>query len=51
MKINVPVDYADRRREEYPSLADQLDALWKGGADAEAMRKKITEIKERFPKP
>ncbi len=43
--------YADRRREEYPPLPDQLDALWKGGDEAEAMRARIQAIKVKFPKP
>lgn len=51
MKIQVPVDYAQRRRDEYPSLADQLDAFWKGGEEAEAMRKRVLAVKARFPKP
>jgi hypothetical protein len=51
VKIAVPVDYAQRRAEEYPSLADQLDALWKGGAAAEAMREQIMAIKATYPKP
>lgn len=51
MKIDVKVEYDQRRKEEYPSLEDQLDALWKGGKDADAMRKKIMDIKAQFPKP
>lgn len=44
------VDYAAKRVAEYPSLADQLDALWKGGDAAEEMRQTIMAIKEQFPK-
>lgn len=43
--------YAELRAAAYPSVADQLDALWKGGADAEAMRAEIIGIKTRFPAP
>lgn len=50
MKISVPVDYAQRRKEEYPDIGDQLDALWKGGDSAEAMRQKILAIKDKYPK-
>lgn len=50
MKIAIEVDYKNRRKEEYPSLADQLDAIWKGGEEAEAMRKRIMAIKDTFPK-
>jgi hypothetical protein len=44
-------DYADLRRREYPPLADQLDALWKGGDAAEAMKQQILDVKNRHPKP
>jgi len=44
-------DYASLRRGAYPSLIDQLDALWKGGPETEAMRARIQAVKERYPKP
>jgi hypothetical protein len=43
-------DYVTRRRAEYPPIVDQLDALWKGGADADAMRDTIVSVKARHPK-
>lgn len=43
--------YADLRRAEYPPIGDQLDALWKGGADAAAMKAIIDGIKAKYPKP
>lgn len=43
--------YADLRRAEYPPIGDQLDALWKGGTDAEAMKSIIDGVKARYPKP
>lgn len=43
--------YADKRRAEYPPMSDQLDALWKGGTAAEAMRATIMAVKAEFPKP
>lgn len=43
--------YAEKRKAEYPSLADQLDAIWKGGSDMEAMRQTIAGIKVKYPKP
>lgn len=43
--------YADLRRAEYPPIGDQLDALWKGGADAAAMKESIDGVKARYPKP
>jgi hypothetical protein len=44
-------DYYAKRRLEYPSIGDQLDALWKGGDAATDMIAKITEVKSRYPKP
>lgn len=44
-------DYAALRRAEYPPLRDQLDAIWKGGADAEAMKVKVLSVKSKYPKP
>ena len=43
--------YRDDRAGEYPSLADQLDALWKGGEQEQQMRDKIMSVKEKYPKP
>jgi hypothetical protein len=43
--------YQLQRKPEYPSLADQLDALWKGGQAAEEMKLKIDAVKTKYPKP
>lgn len=43
--------YRRDRVKEYPSISDQLDALWKGGEAAEEMLKTVMEIKSKFPKP
>lgn len=46
-------DYYAKRRAEYPPLAEQLDAFWKG-PESEAyqlMVAKIAEIKSKYPKP
>lgn len=46
-------DYYAKRRAEYPSLGDQLDAIWKG-ADSQAfsdMIAKISAVKAKYPKP
>lgn len=51
MKIKVKVDYAARRRHEYPSIEDQLDAMWKGGAEATAMKARVAAVKTKYPKP
>lgn len=46
----LPSEYRKLRADAYPSIADQLDALWKGGDDAELMREKVMSIKNRYPK-
>ena len=43
--------YRFQRSPEYPSIGDQLDALWKGGAAAEEMAAKIQAVKDKYPKP
>lgn len=42
--------YQELRRVAYPPVGDQLDALWKGGADKEAMLVIINAVKEKYPK-
>jgi len=42
--------YAEKRASEYPPIGDQLDALWKGGAEAEAMLAKVQAVKNKYPK-
>jgi hypothetical protein len=42
--------YIAKRVAEYPPIGDQLDALWKGGAEAEAMLAKVQAVKQKFPK-
>jgi hypothetical protein len=51
--VNAWVDpnaYKTQRRLEYPTIGDQLDALWKGGAEAEAMLAKVQAVKQKYPK-
>lgn len=45
-----PDAYKAKRAKEYPSIGDQLDALWKGGAEAEAMLAKVQAVKQKYPK-
>jgi len=44
-------DYYAKRRAEYPTLANQLDAIWKGGESMTAMTNLINSIKQKYPKP
>jgi len=43
--------YKELRRSAYPSIGDQLDALWKGGDALADMQAKIMAVKAQFPKP
>jgi hypothetical protein len=43
-------EYQRERAAEYPPIGDQLDALWKGGAEAEAMLAKVQAVKAKYPK-
>jgi hypothetical protein len=45
-----PDAYKYARAAEYPAIGDQLDALWKGGAEAEAMLAKVQAVKAKYPK-
>lgn len=49
VRPNIP-DYYAKRRAEYPSLGDQLDALWKGGDAQTAMQAQIAAVKAKYPK-
>ena len=50
MKVDVKIDYVKQRVKEYPPIGDQLDALWKGGAEMAAMQVIIQDIKTKYPK-
>lgn len=43
-------DYYAKRRSEYPSIGDQLDALWRGGSAHTEMLAQIAAIKTKYPK-
>jgi len=43
-------DYYAKRRAEYPSFGDQLDALWKGGDAQTNMQAQIAAVKAKYPK-
>lgn len=45
------ISYAVSRANEYPSIGDQLDALWKGGDAAAEMLVKVQAVKAKYPKP
>ena len=43
--------YQRDRAAEYPSIGDQLDALWKGGDAAAQMLAQVQAVKNKYPKP
>lgn len=44
-------EYKRKRAPEYPSIGEQLDALFKAGLFPEEMAAKIQAIKDKYPKP
>jgi hypothetical protein len=45
------MNYAEYRRENYPTMGDQLDALFHAGIFPEEMRARIQVVKDTYPKP
>ena len=43
--------YRNERASQYPSIGDQLDALFKAGAFPEDMAAQIQAVKDAYPKP
>ena len=43
-------EYQRQRKLEYPSIGDQLDALWKGGEAAAEMLALVQAVKNKYPK-
>ena len=44
-------EYQRRRVAEYPSIGDQLDALFHAGVFPPEMAAKIQAVKDKYPKP
>ena len=40
----------EKRAAEYPSIQEQLEAMWVGGLEAETMRQKILAIIAKYPR-
>ena len=45
-----PEAYVAKRVAEYPTIGDQLDALWKGGDAQAEMLAKVMAVKAKYPK-
>lgn len=48
-RILLVEDWYELRADAYPSIKDQLDAMWKGGAAADEMAAKVQAVKDRYP--
>jgi len=44
-------EYQRQRKPEYPSITDQLDALFHAGVFPPEMAEQIQAIKDKYPKP
>lgn len=42
--------YAEKRRSEYPSIGDQLDALFHAGVFPPEMAQRLADVKIKYPK-
>lgn len=57
MRVRHLRDYAEARRSEYPSIGDQLDALWKTLStqnlpkETRDLLDRIEATKRKYPKP
>lgn len=51
VKPEIP-DYYAKRRDAYPAIGDQLDALWRGtdSLEFQALMARIQEVKATYPK-
>lgn len=49
-QARMSTQYRRDRLKEYPSIGDQLDALWKGGDAAAEMLAKVQAVKAKYPK-
>ena len=45
------LEYQRQRKPEYPSIGDQLDALFHAGVFPPEMAAQIQAIKDKYPKP
>lgn len=53
MQISDAIEFVKndyRALRQYPPIGEQLDAMWKGGQDAEDMKAQIQAVKDAFPK-
>ena len=51
VRLQAIEDYQAPRRAEYPSIGDQLDALYHAGTFDSTMTAAIKAVKDKYPKP
>ena len=49
-EYDATLTYADNRKAEYPSIGDQLDALYHAGTFDSTMTATIKAVKDKYPK-
>lgn len=49
-RLVLSTDWHTLREDAYPSLKDQMDAMWKGGEASQEMAALVQSIKDRYPK-
>lgn len=49
-QLSSNLEYRNHREKEYPSIGDQLDALFHAGVFPSEMAAKIQAIKDKYPK-
>ena len=49
--IKESLNYREQRVKEYPSIGDQLDALFHAGVFPSEMQSLIQSVKNKYPKP
>ena len=47
----VAMSYSEKRRQEYPAIGEQLDALYHAGVFPASMAERIRAVKQKYPKP
>lgn len=50
-RVRHTADYAEKRRAEYPSVEEQLEALIEGGQKLADLKAWIAAVKSKYPKP
>lgn len=44
-------DFREKRRKEYPPIHEWLEALTEGGKDLAEIKRRVDDVKQKYPKP